>query len=107
MRISPAATSPAVWRGFWIAAILTLLGLASALANPVIGVLQGAIFLAVAWGIRRGQAWVAITGAVILAGRQLVAASRVDFGALPSARIVTMAASALLALACAWFLWRA
>jgi hypothetical protein len=50
-----------VWRGFWIAAILALLGLASALANPLIGELQGAIFLAVAWGIRRGQAWAAIT----------------------------------------------
>src|SRR5437773_10475274 len=106
MRISPARTSPAVGRGFWIAAILALLGLASALANPVIGVLQGAIFLAVAWGIQRGQAWAAITGAVILAGQQLIAASRVDWAALHSARIVTMA-SAALALACAWFLFRA
>src|SRR5713226_8143393 len=107
MRILAAATSPAARRGFWIAAILALLGLASAFANPVIGVLQAAIFLAVAWGIRRGQAWAAITGAAILAGQQLVAASRVDWGALPSARIVTMAASAALALACAWFLLRA
>ena len=107
MRILPAGTSPAVRRGFWIAAILALLGLASALANPVIGVLQGAIFLAIAWGIGRGQAWAAITGAVILAGQQLVAASRVDWATLPSAQLITMAASAALALACAWFLWRA
>jgi len=107
MRISLAGSSPAIWRGFWIATILTLLGLASALANPVIGALQGAIFLAVAWGIRRGQGWAAITGAAILAGQQVVAASRVDWGALPSARIVTMAASAALALACAWFLLQA
>ncbi len=48
MRILPPATSPAVWRGFWIGAILALLGLASAFTKPVIGVLQGAIFLAVA-----------------------------------------------------------
>src|SRR5207244_9210775 len=98
---------PGGWWGVWVPAVCGLVGGASALGRPGVGVLQGAIFLAVAWGIRRGQAWAAITGAVILAGQQLIAASRVDWVALPSARVVTMAASAALALACAWFLFRA
>src|SRR6266404_8553131 len=52
--------------GFWVAVGLGCLALASVLTAPIPGVFFAAFFFAIAWGIRRRQAWAAITGAVVL-----------------------------------------
>ena len=62
MEPGQTASSRAPKWGFWTAAAIGALGLATVYFNPVIGTLHAALFFAVAWGIRRLQAWAAIAG---------------------------------------------
>ncbi len=60
-------------RGFWLAVVLAVLSMAAVLMAPLAGAVQAALWLAVAWGIRRGQWWAALTGGlVMIAGIMLV-----------------------------------
>jgi hypothetical protein len=79
MTISSGKAAPWVRRGFWTAALLALLGLISVFSEPFGGVVQLAIFAAVAWGIRRGQSLAAITGAFFLVGLAGLAALRANW----------------------------
>jgi signal peptidase I len=49
-------------RGFWAAVVLGVCGLIAMWVNPVVAALTAVLFFAIAWGIRRGQAWAAIAG---------------------------------------------
>jgi len=53
-------------RGFWTAVVVAVLYLASAIGNPLVGFVYGVVFAVAAWSIRRGQAWAAISAAVVL-----------------------------------------
>jgi signal peptidase I len=57
---------PAARPAFWIAIVLGGIGVAAAFFMPVEGALSAALCFGVAWGIRRGQAWAAVTLACVL-----------------------------------------
>ena len=71
-----AFSVPAARPAFWIAIVLGGLGIAGVFFNPLEGAAYAAPFLATAWGIRRGQAWAAVTLACLLVAQPLVAAFR-------------------------------
>jgi signal peptidase I len=66
MELKPPSGGTDARRGFWAAAVIAALYLATAYANPVVGVVYALVFAVAAWGIRRGQAWAAIAAATIL-----------------------------------------
>lgn len=57
---------PAARPAFWIAIVFGGLAVAAAFFMPVEGALSAALCFGVAWGIRRGQAWAAVTLACAL-----------------------------------------
>jgi len=107
-----AVACRAVRIGYWTAVILWALALAAILVTPVVGLLYAAFFLAVAWGIRRGQPWAAITGACGLAFSVVMVVSRGrDASSTPLATLMLALAvnlvAAYLLFGAAKPLWRA
>jgi signal peptidase I len=71
-------------RGFWLAVVLAALSMAAVLIAPLAGAVQAAMWLAVAWGIRREQWWAALAGAlVMIAGFTMVVLRGADSQAEP------------------------
>lgn len=101
-------------RGFWTAVIIGLLYLATAYANPVVGLVYSIVFLAAAWGIRKGNAWAAIAAALILVAPVAGAMFRGNFSGKTSAtEMISIAVgvclllfAAILLARAAWELWR-
>src|SRR5438552_1969322 len=92
------ASSKAARTGFWIAVGLGCLSLASALAAPIPGAFFAALFFAIAWGIRRRQAWAAITGTAVLLLPILAIATRwKDFS---STGVLALVVDGAITLAC-------
>jgi signal peptidase I len=67
MEVQRVAPGPAARKGFWVAIVLGSLYVLATMVTPIAGATCAGIFFAVAWGIRRGQPWAAITGAGVLA----------------------------------------
>lgn len=106
MDLQPASSQPAARRAFWVAIALGGLALVGALASPLAGAFFAAIFFAIAWGIRRGQVWAAITGGCLLLLPIGSAASRwrASGGAL---NVAAFFVDALITFACVYWTWRA
>jgi signal peptidase I len=60
---------PAVKVGFIAIVVLTVLSLAQAVASPVFGIAQALVLIAIAIGLRRGNAWSAYGGMLFLIAR--------------------------------------
>ena len=54
-------------RAFWLAVVLALLSAAAILVMPVPAAISALVSAAIAWGVRRGQRWAAITGLFVSA----------------------------------------
>src|ERR1035437_1234319 len=67
---------PAARPAFWIAIVLGGLAVGGVFFNPLEGAVSAALFFATAWGIRRGQAWAAVTLTCLLVAPVAVAALR-------------------------------
>ena len=101
-------------RGFWTAALIGLLYLATAYANPVVGLAYSLVFLAAAWGIRKGQAWAAIAAALILVAPVVGAVFRGTFTnkigitetISTAVGVCLLLLAAILLVRAAWELWR-
>jgi signal peptidase I len=97
-------------RGSWLAVALAVFSLAAMLMAPLPGALQAALWLAVAWGIRRRQWWAALTGGVVsVAGVAVVVLRAVAGGAGAAAPAVVPAVViwGLFGVACGYFFLRA
>ena len=95
-------------RGFWTAAIIGCLGLMMVFVNPVVGLLHAALFFAVAWGIRRGHFWAALTGLFLVVSPAITVAMRFRTSdARENGQMGALLVSAGLALACAYLFLRA
>lgn len=92
-----AQSGPAARRGFILALALALLALLSALLMPIPGILQTAIYLAIAWGIRHGDWWAALCAACMLLLNVVVAA--VGGG---TAQAISLTIGVLFALICGY-----
>ena len=101
-------------RGFWTAAVIGLLYLVTVYANPVVGLAYSLVFLAAAWGIRKGQAWAAITATLILVTPVIGALFRANFTRkIGTTEMISTAVgvclllfAAILLARAAWELWR-
>ena len=56
-----------------------MLYLATAYANPIVGLIYAAVFSAAAWGIRKGQTWAAISGIILLIAPVISAVFRATY----------------------------
>jgi len=100
-----AMAGRAVRMGYWTAVILGVLAILAILFTPIVGLLYALFFLAVAWGIRRGQPWAALTGGCFLAFSVAVVVSRGrDTGSTP---LVTLMLGLAVNLVAAYLLFSA
>lgn len=106
MDSQPGSSQPAARRAFWVAIALGGLSLVGAWVSPLAGALFAVIFFAIAWGIRRGQVWAAITGGglLLLPIGSAAARWRASSGEW---NLAVFAVDALITFACVYWTWRA
>ena len=93
-------------RGFWLAVVLAVLSMAAVLMAPLAGAVQAAIWLAVAWGIRRGQWWAALTGGLMMMAGLLIVVLN-GAGSRTEPLVVAAAIWGLFAVICGYLFLRA
>ena len=75
----PAQAATDARRGFWTALVIAVLYLATAYANPLVGLIYAMVFAAAAFSIRKGQPWAAIAAAIVLIAPVLSALFRATY----------------------------
>lgn len=103
MDVGRAPLGCAAKLGFWVAVILGCLGLLTIWVNPVEGAVQAALFLLIAWGIRRAQPGAGFAFLATLFGLPIVGVLRAALvGIRDPGQRVAFLVSVLLVLACAF-----